>query len=83
MTCNLGSALTRPERLNGVCLGGPACGLKVETPNGGPDVILVTSETAEGEHVDAYAWHGSAEQTSGRWIWKHLHAVGKKGGLKS
>jgi hypothetical protein len=77
------TALTRPEKLAGVLLGGPACGLEIETQNGGPEVELVGCVLGERTHVEAYAWLGASEPSTGRWIWKHLQHVGTKGAPKS
>jgi hypothetical protein len=69
-----------PEKLAGVCLGGPACGLEVETDFGGPGVILVETPMAGEQVVDAYAWTGRTEVSTGRWVWQHECPVGRKGG---
>ena len=73
------TALTRPEKLAGVLLGGPACGLEIETHNGGPEVEIFACVIDNQTHVEAYGWLGSSEPSTGRWIWKHLKHVGKKG----
>jgi len=74
--------MDKPNLIAGVCLGGPCCGLEIECPMG-PDTILMDVRVPDvpGVAVHAYAWYGSTEKSSGRWIWRHLHFVGTKGGV--